>query len=236
MPAPIPSPQPDASAPFNDPAATPSYAERTRRLVPGYDDMLRMAGVLAAERAPADAQVLVIGAGGGAEIATLAQMQAQWRFTGVDPAQPMLDLARETLGPLMDRVHLHHGYVDTAPQGPFDAATCILTLHFVTPDERRRTLQEIRRRLKPGAPLVIAHLSFPQMPEDEKQRGFARYVAFAVSSGVNAADVQNAATVMATRLTILAPTDEEAMLTDAGFTGVQVFYAGLAFRGWVAWA
>jgi tRNA (cmo5U34)-methyltransferase len=92
----------DTSAPFNDRAATTAYADRTRRLVPGYDDMLRMAGLLAAERAPADASILVVGAGGGAEIATFARLQPQWRFVGVDPAQPMLDLARETLGPVME--------------------------------------------------------------------------------------------------------------------------------------
>ena len=41
---------------------------------------------------------------------------------------------------------------------------------------------------------------------------------------------------IATRLTILAPEEEEAMLRAAGFTGVSLFYAGLSFRGWVAYA
>lgn len=62
----------------------------------------------------------------------------------------MLQLARQTLGPVMDRVQLRHGYVDTAAAGPFDATTCILTLHFVTRDDRRRTLVEIHRRFARG--------------------------------------------------------------------------------------
>ena len=226
----------DTAAPFNDPSATLTYAERTRRLVPGYDDMLRMAGVLVAERAPVDAQVLVVGAGGGAEIATLARMQPQWRFTGVDPAEPMLQLARQTLGPVMDRVQLHHGYVDTAATGLFDAATCILTLHFVARDDRRRTLAEIRRRLKPGAPFVMAHISFPQGTPEEQQLWLSRYVAFAVSSGVDADSVRNAASVIASTLPLLAPAEEEALLQEAGFTGAQTFYQGFTFRGWVAFA
>ena len=225
----------DSSVPFNDPAATSSYASRTRRLVPGYDDMLRMAGLLVAERAPADGSILVVGAGGGAEIATFARLQPQWRFTGVDPAQPMLDLARETLGPVMERVQLHHGYVDTAPAGPFDAATCILTLHFVAVAERVRTLEQIRSRLKPGAPFVMAHLSFPQAPED-KQLWLSRYVAFAVSSGVDLSDGRNAVSVMESKLTLLSPADEETMLCEAGFSATQTFYQGFTFRGWVAWA
>ena len=43
----------------------------------------------------------------------------------------MLKLAERTLGPLGARVQLQHGYIDDAPDGPFDAATCLLTLHFL---------------------------------------------------------------------------------------------------------
>ncbi|WP_434803260.1 class I SAM-dependent methyltransferase [Paracidovorax avenae] len=57
-------------------------------------------------------------------------------------------------------MHLHEGYIDSAPEGPFDGATCLLTLHFLPTAERLRTLQQLRARLKPGAPLVVAHHSF----------------------------------------------------------------------------
>ncbi|WP_298928931.1 class I SAM-dependent methyltransferase [uncultured Ramlibacter sp.] len=194
-----------------------------------------MATVLVAERAPADAHVLVVGAGGGAELKAFAQAHAGWRFTGVDPAQEMLRMARTTLGPLAGRAQLHHGYVDTAPDGPFDAATCLLTLHFVAVAERKRTLQEIHRRLRPGAPFVMAHLSFPQAA-GERDIWLARYVAFAVASGVDPASVRNAASVISDRLSLLDPAAEEAQLQDAGFSVPRLFYTGLAFRGWVAQA
>lgn len=95
----------------------------------------------------------------------------------------------------------------TAAAGPFDAATCILTLHFVAPDDRRRTLAEIRRRLKPGAPFVMAHISFPQGSPEEQQLWLSRYVAFAVSSGMDPASVRNAASVIASTLPLLAPAE-----------------------------
>lgn len=41
---------------------------------------------------------------------------------------------------------------------------------------------------------------------------------------------------IATRLTILSPEEDEAMLREAGFTEVSLFYAGLSFRGWVGYA
>jgi tRNA (cmo5U34)-methyltransferase len=49
---------------FSDPQAVARYVENPQRLVPGYADLQRMAGLLLAERAPNDAQVLVLGAGG----------------------------------------------------------------------------------------------------------------------------------------------------------------------------
>ena len=43
-----------------------------------------------------------------------------------------------------------------------------------------------RRRLRPGAPFVAAHLSFPQAP-GERERWLGRYAAFVASSGVEPA-------------------------------------------------
>ena len=220
---------------FKDAAATAQYAEKTRRLVPGYSDLQRMAGLLVAERAPERANVLVVGAGGGVELSAFAQTYSQWRFVGVDPSASMLELAVTALGPLIERAQLHEGYVDTAPEGPFDAATCLLTMHFVARDERRSMLKEIRRRLKPGAPFVMAHLSFPLTPE-AKRIWLDRYVAFAVSSGVDPGNVRNAASAIGDNLPLLTPHDEEALLAEAGFTDTQLFYVGLTFRGWVTYA
>lgn len=225
----------DPNAHFNDPLSVSAYADKTRRLVPGWSDLQKMVALLVAERAPGNANVLVVGAGGGVELKVFAQTHAQWRFVGVDPAKSMLELAEAELGPLIARAELHHGYVDTAPQGPFDAATCLLTMHFIAIDERGRTLKEIRRRLKPGAPFVMAHMSFPQAPA-ERALWLSRYVAFAISSGVDPENARNAASAIGSKLPLLGPDEEEAMLAEAGFTGAQLFYAGLAFRGWVAYA
>lgn len=231
----MPNPPIDPSAHFNDPMAVSAYADKARRLVPGWADLQKMVALLVAERAPEQARVLVIGAGGGVELKVFAEMYPPWHFVGVDPSKPMLELAEATLAPHMARVQLHHGYVDTAPAGPFDAATCLLTMHFVAIDERRRTLEDIRRRLKPGAPFVMAHMSFPQAP-GEQALWLSRYVAFAIASGADPDGVRNAASAISARLQLLGPDDEEAMLKAAGFAGTQLFYAGLAFRGWVAYA
>ena len=51
------------------------------------------------------------------------------------------------------RADLREGYIEDASEGPFDAAACLLTLHFLERSERVRTAAKIRRRMKPGAPL-----------------------------------------------------------------------------------
>jgi tRNA (cmo5U34)-methyltransferase len=220
---------------FSDPQAVARYAEGPPRLVPGFADLQRMIALLLAERAPDDARVLVLGAGGGLEIKAFAEARPGWSFDGVDPSAEMLDLARLTLGPLTTRARLHHGLIDSAPEGPFDGATCILTLHFVEREERLRTLKEVRRRLKPGAPFAAAHFSFPQ-GEGDRDVWLARYAAFAVSSGVEPSQADKARSMIAARLPILAPEEDEQLLRDAGFGDVSLFYAGFAFRGWVAHA
>lgn len=218
-----------------EPSCAAGYAKNTLRLVPGLHDMLRMATLLLAERTPPSGRVLVVGAGGGAELKAFAVRHPGWKLDGIDPSAEMLRLAESTLGELISRVRLHEGYVDTAPEGPFDSASCLLTLHFTDAAERLRILREIRRRLKPGAPLVVMHLSFDQDPE-ERSRWLSRYAEFAMSSGVDPDKARAGAAAMGERLEILSPERDEELMLEAGFARVQLFHVGFAFRGWVAYA
>lgn len=219
---------------FSDPQAVARYAEGPVRQVPGFHGMQQMAAILLAEAVPHGGTVLVLGAGGGLELKAFAEAQPGWTFVGVDPSAEMLKLAHATLGALASRAVPHEGYIDTAPPGPFDGATCLLTLHFLNADERLHTLRELRGRLRPGAPLVVAHHSFP-LENGARERWLARYAAFATVSGVPAKDATNASVAISARLPLLSPEQDEALLREAGFENVEQFYAGFTFRGWVAY-
>lgn len=220
---------------FSDPGAVARYAEGPVRQVPGLHALQQMALLLLAEHVPSDGHVLVLGAGGGLELKVFAERQPEWRFLGIDPSAEMLKLAQSTLGPFASRVEFLEGYIDSAPDTRFDGATCLLTLHFLSTEQRLHTLKELRQRLKPGAPLVIAHHSFPQS-ETEKFRWLSRYAAFATLSGVPEAHAKAGIEAIGTKLPLLSPEQEIALLHEAGFPSVELFYAGFTFKGWVAYA
>jgi tRNA (cmo5U34)-methyltransferase len=218
---------------FSDSAIVSRYAENATRMVPGLRDLPKMAGTLLAERAPTDARILVLGAGGGHELKGFAEMQPGWRFDGVDPSAEMLQLARSTLGPLASRARLHEGYIDTAPLGPFDGATCLLTLHFLPRAARLATLKQVHVRLKAGAPLVVVHHSFPDEGPDQN-KWLQRNAAFAVASGMPLAQAGNILALKG-RLPVLSPEQDTDLLGEAGFTHIELFYCAFTFKGWIAY-
>jgi tRNA (cmo5U34)-methyltransferase len=220
---------------FSDPDAVARYTEGPRRNVPGYDSLLAMTRILLAERVPQAGRVLVVGAGGGLELEDLARAHPDWRFDGVDPSAAMLDLATQRLGSMADRVTLHEGYVQEAPLGPFDGATCLLTFHFVRKEQRLPMATEIRRRLRPGAPFVTMQLSVGES-DAERDLWMSRYAAYLVASGVGPQQAAAAKDKIEKELPVLTPLQDESILREAGFDPVQLFYVGFAFRGWVVYA
>ncbi len=156
------SPQEDSARKF-DLTRAGEYESQCRIALAGYDACHELAACMlaAALGSGGVAQILVGGGGGGAkEIVSIGTLEPSWRFTAVDPSQPMLDLTIERLKQtgLMQRAEVHLGYVDDLPLDPrFDAATLIGVLHHLRgQDAKRAILQSIAARLKPGAPLILA--------------------------------------------------------------------------------
>ena len=68
---------------------------------------------------------------------------------------------------------------------------------------------------------------------EPRERGLSRHAAFAVASGIPAANMANAAAAIAERLPLLSPAQDEAPLREAGFVDIEMFYAAFTFRGGV---
>jgi tRNA (cmo5U34)-methyltransferase len=204
---------------------------------PGHAGLLQMVGVLLAERTPQDGTVLIVGAGGGLETRYLAGRSPGYRFVGVDPSQQMLDMARAIATPAAgDRLTLIQGTALDAPPGPFDAATCILVLHVIPDDgTKARTLENVHRRLKSGAPFVLVDQCIDRAASDFEHR-VERYGAYALASGVDAKTVSGAKEHLRANQCVVAAGRNEELLRQAGFKEAEVFYVGMAWRGWIATA
>ena len=230
---------------MNDLHANFVDAERVKQYVevgppaftPGHGAVLQMIGVLLSEAMPDDGRLMVVGAGGGPETRYLATVEAGWSFVGVDPANAMLDLARAVAGPAArDRMTLIEGTVFDAPPGPFDGATCVLVLGLIADDGGKlSTLQAVRSRLRPGAPFILVDqcidLSAPDAP-----RRLDRYGNYALRSGVAAGTVRNAKAAIGASTSMVPDWRDRELLDQAGFRDTELFYAGMAWRGWVTYA
>jgi tRNA (cmo5U34)-methyltransferase len=135
------------------------YAQTVRRVNVGYDLLFTLTQSFLRALDQPQLELLVVGVGGGAEIERFLPDNPGWRLSGVDPSREMLALAQskvEELG-LRERVTLLRGTVDDlATEVRFDAATCLFVLHFLPDEAKRETLRGIARRLRPGAPVLVA--------------------------------------------------------------------------------
>lgn len=162
-PADSPASSPASAAAKFDPARAAEYAVQSRIALAGYDACHELAACLLAASIGRDqaAALLVVGAGGTAqEILCAAPLAPHWCFTAVDPSAPMLDLARASIeaAGLTARVTIRQGTVADLPtETAYDGATLIGVLHHLPGDAAKQdVLAAIARRVKPGAPFILA--------------------------------------------------------------------------------
>ncbi len=143
-----------------------NYDDRIERLVPGYELLHQLTVAQCQVQLKADAKVLVVGAGTGKEVVALAHANPAMQFVAQDISEDMLAVARQRFeqAGLTSRVQIHCGDLN-ALEGQYDAALCLLVLHFVPDDgSKAQLLQAIRRHLNGGAWLWIADLMQPETP------------------------------------------------------------------------
>jgi tRNA (cmo5U34)-methyltransferase len=227
-----------SSAAKFDPARAAEYAVQSRIALAGYEACHDLAACLLAASLGRDraAHLLIAGVGGTAqEILCAARLAPAWRFTAVDPSAPMLDLARASLdaADLTSRVDIRQATIDDlADDASFDAATLIGVLHHLPGDDAKQAiLQAIARRLKPGAPLILAG----------NRTAYASQPLFLAAWGERWR--QNGASeddVKAKLGKILQGADPPAsdqavadLLRDAGFAPPQQFFSSLFWGAWI---
>ena len=215
-----------------------NYDIDIRKAIPGYEALHEMAYTLLEINANQQSQVLVVGSGTGMEIINLCQRNPQWRFTGVEPSADMMTIAKSRLKTrgFQEKVNLHQGYVDSLPATKvMDAATLILVMHFIPDDgSKLLLLQNIAKRLQPGATLVLADLhgdresaSFQDLLSAWKSFYFNRLENVSIEVKTNFQKAINS-------IYFIPETKILSLLQTAGFTDINRFYNAFLFGGWSA--
>lgn len=212
------------------------YDERFARLAP-MREALHFLTAMALQGLPADARVLCVGAGTGAELLALAAHFPGWRFTAVDPSAPMLAICRQRLeaAGVLARCEFHEGVVSGLRASPeFHAATSILVSQFITARSDRITFfREIARRLLPGGRLITADLSTGAFPQQHQLR-VDLWRAMLQYSGVEAAHITEMFKAWQRDVAILPASEIEDLLVQGGFAAPALISQALLIHAWLA--
>lgn len=212
------------------------YDKQWAKLAPIRDGLHFLLESVFAEL-PADAQVLCVGSGTGAELAHLARKFPRWSFTAVEPSGAMLDVCRrraEKEG-FLSRCYFHEGYLDSLPSRDLhDAATCFLVSQFILEREARSEFfRTIANKLQPGGLLASSDLASEVGSDDYKSLVHA-WMNMMAAADVPPEGLERMRVAWENDVAILSPAAIASIIESGGFEApVQFFQAGL-IHAWFA--
>lgn len=216
------------------------YDQNIQRKIAGYELLHEITGRLmesAIDTSRSTSELLIIGAGGGKELVSLAQNHPFWRFTAVDSSKLMLDMAKRRAGEahIMERVRFFQGTLDQCSDGTrYDAATCLLVLHFVQGmNEKRQLLREIASRLQSGAPFFLASLNGePDQAVFEVQ--LTAWKSHMLSQGVSEEEFAKFKNSIGQSTEPISSEKVYSLLEECGFTDISRYFGSYLIDGFMA--
>lgn len=186
---------------------------------------------------PADARVLCVGAGTGAEMQFLAGRAPGWTFTAVEPSSGMLEACRQRASAqgFAHRCTFHHGYLDSLPASePFDAATSFLVSQFILDrDDRIGYFRAIAQRLRPGGLLASSDLA-ADLASPAQQGLLEAWFRTMAAADLPPEALQRMRDAYQRDVGVLPPDEVASIIGAGGFDApVRFFQAGL-IHGWYA--
>jgi tRNA (cmo5U34)-methyltransferase len=211
------------------------FPDMLRRSVPGWAELLRLLGLVAARAYVPGRPIYDLGCSLGATAASLLARLPQARIVAVDNAPAMLDGLRARLAEPVAAGRIRPVCADIADVSVSGAGLIVLnlTLQFVPPAARLDLLRRLRAGLVPGAALLLVEkVIFPDAATDALMDGL--HQDFKRAQGYSALEI---ARKRAALEAVLVPEDietHEERLRAAGFTRIERWFQCLNFVGWLA--
>lgn len=211
------------------------YDSFIRLAVPAYDQLFPMAGSFFHQSEKTSPNLLVVGAGGGAELLYFSQTYPGWSFTGVDPSDQMLKMASNKIrqAGTEERVKLHQGFVHDLPaDSRFGMATCILVLQFLPDDDAKlNLLKSVAERLEHGAPFVLVSI-YGDKESAEFDKNFTAWKERFRINGVDPEESEDVQRIL--KMPLVSEDRIIELLNEAGFHNIVKFYSAYQVGGWAA--
>lgn len=239
-----------ASMSWNDPIAE-QYTQRIRRKIPGYEYLYRLTEhLLQVQLQPSSEhdslfssieqkRLLIIGAGGGQEIITLGIEHPEWQFTAIDLSERMLNVAKQRVKEqeITASIQWIHGTVDDIPAHSsviYDAATCLLVLHFIKEREQKvELLRTIAQHLPVGAPICIACITGELESESFlwQMKAWKKHM---LSQQITVEEWQAFADSIGQQSYPVSSIEVEQLLEESGWTEITPYFGSFLIQAWCA--
>jgi tRNA (cmo5U34)-methyltransferase len=212
------------------------YDDTAHKIIPAYHSIYELTQHLLRDRLNNEARILVAGAGTGKEIIDCLQNNPHWSFTGFDPAEPMLSIARKKVAAfsLESKISLVLGLIEDVEKKDFDAATAILVMHFLPDDGAKLNfLKAIADKLKPGAPIVLVDLE-GEIGSDEYNVLNAAWKNQQLFIRADNDRVDKEFAMREKEVHFIPQERIELLFKEAGFIKIHKFFKAYLFGGYVA--
>ena len=139
--------------------------------LPFYDPIVKLLGGDSARRALVDQasirsghHVLDIGCGTGSLVILIKRLHPDVYVVGLDPDPKALARGRRKAERAAVSIQFDQGFSDDLPypEASFDRVISSFMFHHLEPDEKEKTLSEVRRVLKPGGSLHLLDFGGPE--------------------------------------------------------------------------
>lgn len=213
------------------------YDDLMAKVFPGYEQLPLVILSYLRTHLGRTARLLDIGCGTGATLVAIATHQPEWTFIGVDPAEPMLEIAQSKISAIgiEKRITLSQGTVDTLPDAPmFDAATCILVEHL-QPDNgaKLHLLEGIYRRMVSGGWFVLFGLH-GNLNTETAQNALAAWLEFVTLQGLPETSREIVRHRATAEDSLISEERIQELLQEAGFVNIEKVYQLQLLGGWLA--